>query len=171
MTLTPNRLARESLPLAVVIAVWTAAAFVVGSGPVGGRLGLAGTIMGALYALVRGTALADEAGAPFSDRSPAALLRENGLVLLGAAPWFLAAAVSAQLLAPLSAVPGLRPVVEPIESLLHDLAPALASVGTLTVLLYAVATATASLREAAPVFDVPADAPAGARARSSGGDE
>lgn len=171
MTLAPKRLARESVPLAVVVAVWTAAAFVVGPGRVGSWLGLAGTIMGALYALVRGTTLADDAGAPFTDRSPAALLRENGLVLLGAAPWFLASAVVPLLSGQLHEVPVPHALAESLESLLYDLAPALARVGTLTVLLYAVASATAALRGEDSGVDAPADAAAGARDRSSGGDE
>jgi hypothetical protein len=91
--LRPVRLAAESFPIAGIVLLWALLGAVAGAFGVGDSVRAAGTVMGALYAVVRGVALARTLGSPVAFDDAAAVLRVNVTVLLPAGVWFLAGMV------------------------------------------------------------------------------
>ncbi|WP_323676451.1 hypothetical protein [Halorubellus sp. PRR65] len=86
----PSALLRESVPLAVVVGVWTVLSLL-GGAAAGPALRFAGIAMALGYAFVRSRALAARTEGASLSLTPAALVRANATPVLAAAPWFLAA--------------------------------------------------------------------------------
>ena len=86
----PGVLLRESVPIAVVVAVWVALSLL-GGAAAGPALRYAGVAMALGYVFVRSRSLADRTERASLSVTPAALVRANATPVLAAAPWFIAA--------------------------------------------------------------------------------
>ncbi|WP_227131137.1 hypothetical protein [Halorubellus salinus] len=86
----PGVLLRESVPIAVVVAVWVALSLL-GGAAAGPALRYAGVVMALGYVFVRSRSLADRTERASLPVTPAALVRANATPVLAAAPWFIAA--------------------------------------------------------------------------------
>lgn len=89
---TPSRLLVESLPIAALLFVWTVVSLLTPTGPLTGAARDAGSILAALYAVVRGVQLAGDVpvdAAPGTDRS-ADLTADVGETLAATVPPLLA---------------------------------------------------------------------------------
>jgi hypothetical protein len=83
-------LLRESVPVAVVVGVWTVLSLLGGSAA-GPALRYAGIVMALGYVFVRSRTLADRTEHASLAVTPGAVIRANVTPVIGAAPWFLAA--------------------------------------------------------------------------------
>lgn len=139
MSLSWKRLATEAIPVAAILLFWNVLSAIAAMQEVGGPVRTAGTVMAALYVLLRGIALASEATAfrmekfkPLLREDVEALLYENARVAAPAGIWFLGGLA-------------LSIPYTPFD-LLGALASAFMGAGLGVVTLYAVATGTATLR-------------------------
>lgn len=141
MSLSAKRLAAEAVPVAVILLFWNVLAWVAAMQEVGGPVGTAGTVLAALYVLLRGVVLAPEVTssrlatgfAPLARDDLEALLYENARVAAPAGVWFLGGFVFS---APFGYI-----------DLLDVIGSALAGAGLGVVGLYAVAVGASELRD------------------------
>lgn len=82
-----DRLYRESVPIAIILAFWVLLSWIGSTQGLGAGLRLAGIVMALLYTGVRGVTLARTRPATPQPTSIAAVLRENGRVLVSAGGW------------------------------------------------------------------------------------
>jgi hypothetical protein len=158
--LGPERALRESLPVAVVVVLWSSVAWFVGA--LGGSqavvdgLGYAGFVLGGLYAVGVGYDLAGAVPAGVATADTAAVLRQSLGVLAPAGVWF-GLALSVDVLADLWSqfgLPGLFTSPAPALSV------ALAAAGVLTVVTQVVTLAATTLLDAETVDPAVRDRPA-----------
>lgn len=90
LALPPRRLAREGIPIAVILLFWNLLAVVAEQHEVGGAVRNAGFVMAALYVVVRGAGLASETVGPATG-DPKAVLAENVRLAVPAGAWFVGA--------------------------------------------------------------------------------
>lgn len=140
LALPPRRLAREGIPIAVILLFWNLLAVVVGPHEVGGAVRTAGTVMAALYVVVRGAGLSSKAVPPITG-DPGAVLRENVRLAVPAGAWFLGSIVVFLL------GTAVRPQVHVLSGAVTSLEGALAGAGLGVVGLYAVATGFAAFEK------------------------
>jgi hypothetical protein len=148
LALPSRRLAREGVPIAVILLFWNLLAVVPDPHGVGGAVRSAGVVMATLYVVVRGAGLASEAVGPVTG-NPEAALRENARLAVPAGAWFLGSMV-VFLASTATHLHVLSTVVERIAS-------ALAGAGLGVVGLYAVATGFAAFRSRPPTEASQAD--------------
>jgi hypothetical protein len=89
--LDARTLLRESVPLAVVVSVFTALSWLAGGPALGTALRYAGVALAFGYVLVQSRALAETIDATALPRSPGAVAASTLTPILGAGAWFLAA--------------------------------------------------------------------------------
>ncbi|WP_158059015.1 hypothetical protein [Halorussus halophilus] len=100
MTLSAKRLATEAIPVATILLFWNVLGWIADMQEAGGLVRTAGTVMAALYVVLRGVALAPEV-TPFGLEKFSPLLRddvkkllsENARIAVPAGVWFLAGMV------------------------------------------------------------------------------
>lgn len=150
--LSLRQLVRESLPLPAILLLWSVLAAFVGA-PIQSGLELVGVVMMTLYAVVRGVGLGRTRDVDDGETDLPDVLRQNGRVAVVAGVWFLAATLVSLLRVAWRAfveLPAFSTVAEPVVFVF-------VGSGVGTVVLYAVAVATAELRPATPSRSLSAD--------------
>lgn len=146
LALPPRRLAREGVPVAVILLFWSLLAAIAEPHEVGGSVRTAGYLMAALYVVVRGAGLASDAAAPATEDLEA-VLAENARLALPAGLWFLGA------IAVFFIGTVVRAQVRALTSVVTSLEGAFAGAGLGVVGLYAVATGFAAFDRGASSAD------------------
>lgn len=134
-SLTFGRVLRESSPIALILLIWGVVAQFFPDRPLS-AVWLAGLVTAALYAIVRGHALASNAEPIFETNDPRSAVRTTVRLLLPSLVWFGLALVFDFSLG----------LFEPTEEIRDLAVTVLQGTGLVTVLLFAVAAGTASIR-------------------------
>lgn len=148
MSLEFQRVLTESVPIGAILLAWALlSALATASGSLQFAIQLAGLLMAALFALVRGVALAHEATPAYEDPTVEDVLEENGRAMLAGGPWFVLALVAAFLFrGGFGLGLSLFGRGDLLSRAFGGLVDVFAFTGTITVLLVAIATGTRALR-------------------------
>ncbi|MCU4798819.1 hypothetical protein OB920_00320 [Halobacteria archaeon HArc-gm2] len=136
-----RRFLEDGTRLVTILGFWAAVGFLFP--PVGQSFVTnAGTVMALLYAAIRGVTIAEHAAPAYSDPTPKGVLRDNATALFAAGPWLLVA----WLVVTLPWVHG-----EYVGQFLRLVAFAFGWTGVAIVVMYAVSTGIAALRDAGAI--------------------